>query len=487
MCVASELAETAFWEWDFSTGEVWRSENHHRLFGLPERPSRWNVEVFLDRVHPEDRSRVREFVAGAMKPQNLGRPFLIEFRVRWPDGSEHWLMSQGRIRRDITDRGPLMTGAVTNITEKKRVEERLRESERRFRELTNIIPQILWVAQADGRKIYANDRWYEYTGLTPAQSVGDGWKDVIHPDDLPVAIQRWNAAVGSGQPVAMEERLRSRQGEYRWFLVRATPVRDPEGRICRWYGTNTDIHEQLRTMEDLRSERDLRERMVAMLSHDLRSPLTAAKAAAELILRQRGPSPSHEGLAQRIVRDIDRADRMIRDLLDASRVRAGRELRMEREPCDLVRIAGEVIEALSTIHGPRFSLHAEGRVEGLWDADGIKRVLENLLSNAVKYGDAGRPIDVTVRLREGRAEISVHNWGNPISRDDLGRLFQPYNRTRSAERSGQKGWGLGLTLVQGVVAAHGGRLSVRSDDGQGTTFRVELPLDFQGAAVEGAA
>lgn len=487
--VASELSETAFWEWNVETDEVWRSENHHRLYGLRARPERWGFELLLEHVHPDDREKMRTFARYARVPWPTrdGKPFMIEYRVCWPDGTERWLLSQGRICRDAQGPGVVCIGSVANITEKKQAEEKLADSERRFREVANAVPQILWVARADGRKVYANDRWYEYTGLTPEQSAGEGWKRAVHPDDLPGTMKRWEEAVRSGQPLALEERLRSREGDYRWFLARATPVKDAAGRVWRWYGTNTDIHEQRRTLEDFRSERELRERMVAMLSHDMRAPLTAVKAAAELIRRQHGDSELQDTLARRIVRDIDRSDRMIRDMLDASRIRAGEDLKMDRQPCDLARIATEVTEAFSTVNGPRFFLHADQPVEGFWNADGMKRILENLLSNAVKYGQPGTPIDIFVRGQAERVLVSVHNVGNPISEEDQRTLFQVYRRTRSAEKSGQGGWGLGLALVHGIVSAHGGQLSVSSDARSGTTFTVVLPKEWRGAELGKAA
>ena len=173
---------------------------------------------------------------------------------------------------------------------------------------------------------------------------------------------------------------------------------------------------------------------------------------------------------------MDRADQMIRDLLDAGRIGAGEKLALQFGTLDLAQVARDTIEELSAIHGDRFILRADQAIEGCWSYDGLRRILENLASNAVKYGVVHRPVTITLRKEAGRVLIEVHNEGNPISSTDQGALFVPYSRTASALSGGQKGWGLGLVLVRGIAEAHGGKVIVESYWETGTTFRVALPL-----------
>ncbi len=182
--------------------------------------------------------------------------------------------------------------------------------------------------------------------------------------------------------------------------------------------------------------------------------------------------------AIKIVGAIDRTDRMIRGLLDASRIQAGKRLPLRLDPCDLVAVAREVIEELNALHGDRFVLRAPtSAVEGVWSGEELRRALWNLASNAVKYGVPDRPVTVTVGRTDTGARLSVHNCGSYIPPEDRARLFEQFARARTGQLREQRGWGLGLTLVRGCVDAHGGRVEVESDPEEGTTFMIDLPRD----------
>lgn len=229
------------------------------------------------------------------------------------------------------------------------------------------------------------------------------------------------------------------------------------------------------SVRDLEQERELRERFVASVSHDLRTPLSAARMSAQLLSRRVGDPDAVRRGADRITDNLDRVNRMIRDLLDVSRINAGQSLALALSPCDLRQIAAETLQELSTIHGDRFVLECAEPVEGVWNPEALRRILENLCSNAVKYGAAHLPIEVSIVRGQHEVRLRVHNQGPPIPSASLAHLFEPFLRTRSAQRTGQVGWGLGLTLVKALAEAQGGRIEVRSNTNEGTTFEVTLP------------
>jgi PAS domain S-box-containing protein len=121
-----------------------------------------------------------------------------------------------------------------------------------FQRLAEGIPQLIWISRPDGYHEYFNQRWYDYTGLTPEETAGEGWRRAFHPDDLPEAAARWAQALRTGEPYEVEYRCRRHDGAWRWFLGRAHPVRDEAGRIIRWFGTCTDIDDQWRASDALR-------------------------------------------------------------------------------------------------------------------------------------------------------------------------------------------------------------------------------------------
>lgn len=279
--------------------------------------------------------------------------------------------------------------------------------------------------------------------------------------------------------------------EDRYYDFMYLRVNDPQGNPWGIYDHAVDVTERVlarRALEqskqrledavrDLEEERDLRERFVAALTHDLRTPLAAAKLSAQLLV-QREPDPARLAkAAERIANNMDRADNMIRDLLDVSRIKAGQKLPLDIEACDLTEIARRTLEDIETIHGDRFVLTTPGPIAGHWDAVAISRIIENLAANGVKYGTPGTPIVVSLDQTSHVVEITVHNEGPPIPEADQPTLFQLFKRTASADKASQRGWGVGLSLVHGLVTAQGGEVAVESAPRAGTTFTVRLPRD----------
>jgi len=186
-------------------------------------------------------------------------------------------------------------------------------------------------------------------------------------------------------------------------------------------------------------------------------------------------------LAVKINHNIQRVDRMIRDLLDANRIRAGEPLPLRLDACDLVALSELVADEARAMHGDRFIVEAETPVGGIWSHEELHRAIWNLVMNAVKYGAPHQPITIAVTRHDDVARVSVHNTGSPIPRADQEQIFDAYARAPTADASGRIGWGLGLTLVRGTAEAHGGHVSLESDGESGTTFTIELPLDARAA------
>lgn len=225
----------------------------------------------------------------------------------------------------------------------------------------------------------------------------------------------------------------------------------------------------------LRNEREIRERFVNTLTHDLRTPLTAAKMSAQLLGRDKINPDKKITLQVRIVDNLNRANQMIENLLDANSMNAGKALTVEKSEQDLYSLINNTLFDLVTLHGDRFVLTSkEKSIKGFWSVDAIQRIMENLCGNAVKYGDSRTPINIKLSTTNTHVTISVHNMGNPIPQNEQIKLFNPFQRLESSDKT-VKGWGLGLTLVKGLVEAHGGTISVTSSIEDGTTFSILLP------------
>jgi signal transduction histidine kinase len=224
----------------------------------------------------------------------------------------------------------------------------------------------------------------------------------------------------------------------------------------------------------LSEEKNLRDKFVASLSHDLRTPLTSIKIVAQILAKK---IQSHEEIkkaSQRIVTAVDRVDTMIQDLLDFTHFRVGEKLPFNPSLTNLNKIVQASVNELNVIHGKLFVFIAAEEFEVFCDPSAITRIIENLGSNAVKYGLKSAPITVKLEKSDKCVKMSMHNFGKPIDSTDLNTIFEPFKRTESAEQGPQKGWGIGLPLVKAFAEAHEGNVKVESSS-EGTTFSIYLP------------
>ncbi len=356
--------------------------------------------------------------------------------------------------------------------------EQLRKSDENFRTLSETIPQQVWTAGPDGALDFVNGRVTEYFATPSAQILGAGWLQVIHPDDVPLAVERWTNALKTGEVYEIEFRLRRADGAYRWHLARAEALRGTGGAILRWFGTNTDIHEAKTIREDLKRRTEFEQHLVGIVSHDLRNPLNAILLSANNLGRRQSLDERAAKSVLRIQSSAERATRMIRDLLDFTQARLGGSLPIECRPVALPEVMRNVLEEVEAAHpGRHLDVNHEGELNGNWDADRIAQVVQNLTSNALNYSPETSRVKLATRGDGSWVTLSVHNDGAPISTDKLPKIFEPLQRgTAEVDRTGRS-VGLGLYIVKHIVDAHGGTVDVKSTAQDGTTFVVRLPRD----------
>jgi PAS domain S-box-containing protein len=365
----------------------------------------------------------------------------------------------------------------SDITQRKEAEQRAQYERQKLHDTFQQAPVAIAIVEGpDFTFTLANPRYLQLVGRD--ESIVGKPLDVALPGIDPQfhallaqVVATGEAFFGTEVPVQLPGRPHD-DPVYMNFAYQ--PLRHPDGSVRGVLACGVDVTAQVVARRGVEAERDLRERFVALLSHDLRTPLSSAKMGAELIMR-REPSPEIVQKAAQISRNVDRADQMIQDMLDASRLRAGEKLGIELEPCDLSKLASETLAELAAMHGDRFVLRASPQLDGTWSASGLRRIIENLCTNAVKYGAQDTPITLAIAEDGDRVQLAVHNAGNPLPPDQLENLFEPFHRMPSAQSGGQKGWGLGLSLVRGVAEAHGGSVAASSSEAAGTTFTVTLP------------
>ena len=461
------------WEWDTRTHEVHRSEGLRALIGIAPEDAAPTHAWWIERIHPEDLVRL----AGLPHVAEVDR-YASEYRVRHADGRWVHVWEHGVVERDASGRIARAVGFTADITQRKLAEAALAASERRFRELADAMPQVVWVADAAGAVTYYNRRVESFDGVVRRPDGTWDWQPILHPDDLAATQETWRAAAASLGPYQAEHRIRLLDGTYRWHLSRGTAVRGPEGEVT-WYGTATDIHDLKLAEQALKDADRRKDEFLATLAHELRNPLASIQNGMEVL--RRAPSSELAARARPMLdRQLAHLVRLVDDLLDVSRVISGKiTLQPERVLVqELVAAAVETCRQLVDARGHALDVAlppAPLRLDG--DRTRLTQVLVNLLNNAAKYTDPGGRIRLVARRDGPVVEVEVTDDGVGIAADVLPTIWGMFTQIRASLDRSQGGLGVGLALVKRLVEMHGGSVAADSPGpGRGSTFRVRLPL-----------
>ncbi len=379
---------------------------------------------------------------------------------------------------------------MRDLSEAKRTDDALRESEGRFRTLADAVPQVIWANDAEGKANYFNGRWFEYTGLSFKESANLGWQAIVHPDDAPASVEHWQRALAAGEVFDTDYRLRRADGVYRWHIGRNVPLKDEAGHVLGWFGSATDTEDLVHARAQAQAANAAKDHFLAVLSHELRTPLMPiTMALASLGRRQDLPEVVSKAHAM-IRRNVELETRFIDDMLDVTRIAQGK-MEIVRRPMDLHESIERAVEVSSPdieAKGQQLTVSleaAEHTVSG--DFARLQQVFWNLLKNASKFTPRGGAIHLRSR-REGTDQVvEVTDTGIGMDSESLGRVFRPFEQANANITREFGGLGLGLAIAKGTVEAHGGTLRASSPGpGQGATFTVTLPTTTMLGAVEAA-
>ncbi len=388
--------------------------------------------------------------------------------------------------------------------QRSRINRDLRESEARFRQIADLMPQAVWLARGDGHVDYFSRRWYDFAGDSEVDKTGDeSWMPLMHPDDAQACADRWYESVHTGAPYEFRFRLREKTtGLYRWFLSRALPLRNEKDEIVRWYGSATDIDDMVKaeaaTMQ-ARAEAEranhAKDEFLATLSHELRTPLTPVLMAAESLCDDPSLPPGVHETLNMMRRNIAMEARLIDDLLDLTRITHGKlSLRLQKADAhSLIALALEIVRDEAQAKGLTLCTQLDANSTFLkGDSARLQQVFWNLLKNAVKFTPPHghitvRTFDQAISDTSGaktQLVIEVSDTGIGLTEETLERIFLPFEQAGLANDHRFGGLGLGLSISKVLVELHGGTISATSPGADlGSTFRVTLPvLEKQGSS-----
>jgi PAS domain S-box-containing protein len=374
------------------------------------------------------------------------------------------------------------SGAITgvaviasDVTSQALLHQQIREDERKFRQMAELIPDKISTANPDWSTYYYNQNWLNYTGMTLEELEGQGWMEIIHPQDLKKVRVEMRKALSQDRDFELEARCRGKDGKYRWHLIRAVQVKDEKGNLKTWISAATEIHK-------IKEEEKRKEDFLKMVSHELKTPVTSMKGYVQLLLRMLEAGGDINSLPlkpslERIDSQIGSLTRLISEMLDLSRVESG-ELNLKKKHFSMTELVKECAQDLKFSSSQiMINIREEEDFMVLGDRDRIGQVIINFITNAIKYSPDDKNIDVKIfRPNDKTGSVSVKDRGIGIKKEHHDKIFKRFYRVSGKNEDTYSGFGIGLFLAKEIIQRHQGKIGVDSEEGKGSVFKFTLPL-----------
>jgi PAS domain S-box-containing protein len=482
--LSQQVAHIGTFDWNIETGvNIWTPELE-AMHGLAPGGFSNTQTAWQKLLHPDDREAALRCVELALR---TGQPGEGEWRVVWPNGTVHWIAARFQAFKDEAGKPVRLTGVNVDITQRKQAEEKLRESELRFRRFMQQLPGLAWIKDRAGRYVYANDAVEKAFGIRLTELLGRTDRELFPPETAAQFGEHDQLALDSETGIQTIEALQHPDGTVHHSLVSKFPIAVREGEDALVGGVAIDITER-KQYEDALADADLRKNeFLAMLAHELRNPLAPIRNALEIMRRAAGVESSHSfaSAVAMMERQVGHMVRLVDDLLDVGRISRGK-IELRRERVELSSVVYHAVEAARPLcesmgHELTVTLPPEPIYLSA-DPTRLTQVVGNLLNNACKFTGKGGRIWLTVEgtgggNATGETSIRVRDDGIGIAADQLPRIFDMFAQVESSRARSTAGLGIGLTLVRNLVELHGGTVEAHSGGvGQGSEFVVRLPI-----------
>lgn len=472
---AQALTHLGSWRWDVATGEVNWSDELYRIYGLTPQARKIGFEEFLELIYVDDRERIGAIIGTAFKS---GKPFDFEHRIVLPNQQTRVLYGKGTAVVDQTGAVVRMVGTSQDITERKMANEALFLSDERFKAVTAATNDVVYDIDLAAAKTWFNDSLATEYGYSALAARPRTWFfDHIHPEDVirtEASLER--ALAGTAVNWSRDYRFRRQDGSYVDVRDRAYIIRDGDKKASRIIGTILDISQQ----KELGRAKD---KFISLVSHQLRTPLTAMRLHIEMLADGRGGelTQTGQGFVDKIETSTVRMIKLVGDILNVSQIERG-HLKVIPVPTDVAAlIAWHVDEAQPAAAAKYATLRfkpADDLSEVMVDPILFSQIIHNLLSNAIRYtASKNTEIIVTFKKTDTNYELTFQDEGIGIPKAAQRNIFTSFFRADNAVKMHGEGTGLGLYYIKLIMDATGGKTWFTSVDGKGTTFYVTLPLN----------
>jgi PAS domain S-box-containing protein len=464
----TDAAGTALWTVDTKGNIIFVNQTWIDWTGRPYKAHLGRG--WIDFVLPEDRECV---ISSFIRDVNHKSQFHVDFRVLRKDKRVQWVAATGKPRYSVNGEFAGYVGSCMDITDRKKAEQLLRDSEERFRNIADSAPVLIWMTGTDKQITFVNKSWTEFAGVSQlVGNIGHLHDDLLYPDDQAMVVNSYIQAFDARQEFYLEYRMRNRNDKYRWIGMKGIPRLDPDGTFEGYIGSGMDITE-------MKEHEQVKNDFIGMASHELKTPITSIKAYVQLLLTIYSKKTDDEFLLRSlntVNKQINKLTRLITDLLDVSKMESGRLSlnSIEFDLHDLIKETVDEVQHTATQHDILYT--SIGPLTVYADRDRIAQVITNFLTNGIKYSPDSDRVDVVVSADEQAVTIAVRDYGIGINPEEQAKVFNRFYRVEGRNEQTFSGFGIGLYVAAEIVRRHGGNVWVESEKGTGSVFYFTLPL-----------
>ncbi|WP_295768458.1 PAS domain-containing sensor histidine kinase [uncultured Mucilaginibacter sp.] len=427
---------------------------------------------WIDFVVNDDRERV---ISDYLRSIDNKSPLHSDFRIQRNDGKMQWVAVSGKPRYHSSGEFAGYVGSCMDITERKKTEQMLQDSEERFRSIADSAPVLIWMTGADKRTTFLNQSWMQFANVVELLSdTGYLQSNLLHPQDAEAVLDIYNRAFDKQEAFYVEYRMkRTYDGVYRWIGMKGVPRFEGEDDVFAGYiGSGMDITE-------MKEHEQIKNDFIGMASHELKTPITSIKAYIQLLLTIYSKREHDEFLIKSLTtvnKQINKLTRLITDLLDVSKMESGR-LSLNSEEFllhDLIKETVDEVQHTASHHDIVYTGKSDVSIYA--DRDRIAQVITNFLTNAIKYSPESDRVDINVSLGDTEVVIAVQDYGIGINQEEQAKIFNRFYRVEGRNEQTFSGFGIGLYVAAEIIKRHNGRVWVVSEKDKGAAFHFSLPL-----------